>query len=310
MAREGLEVADVFRHFGQAFRDRHGASLSTARRRAMSAIELCRTAALGGHVERCGDCGHQRVAYNSCRNRNCPKCQGLARAQWLADRQAELLDVPYFHVVFTVPDEVAVIAFQNQTVVYDILFRAVSETLRTIAADPEHLGAEIGFLGVLHITVPGWWTIVAGKQQVRAVMRGVGAEVVARTRALIRSGSRKHPSAPGEPPRSVSGKLARSIRARGWKDGEGVTIRASEFYALFLSRGAKGGGGDTSKESNFVSAASIGPRRMKRNAISKKSILLPRPFLEPALNQAIANGLADRVRVAVMSGLKFQRGKA
>jgi hypothetical protein len=150
MAREGLEVADVFRHFGAAFRDRHDASLSTARRRAMSAIERCRTAALGGHVERCGDCGHQRVAYNSCRNRNCPKCQGLARAQWLEDRQAELLDVPYFHVVFTVPDLIATIAFQNQTVVYDILFRAVSETLRTIAADAEHLGAEIGFLGVLH----------------------------------------------------------------------------------------------------------------------------------------------------------------
>ena len=116
----------------------------------MIAIESCRTAALGGHVERCGDCGHQRIAYNSCRNRNCPKCQGLARAQWLEDRQAELLDVPYFHVVFTVPAEIEVIAFQNQTVVYDILFRAASETLRIIAADPKHLGAEIGFLGVLH----------------------------------------------------------------------------------------------------------------------------------------------------------------
>ena len=150
MAREGLEVADVFRHFGPAFRDRHGASLSTARRRAISAIEHCRTAALGGHVERCGECGHQRIAYNSCRNRNCPKCQGLARAQWLEDRQAELLDVPYFHVVFTVPDEIATIAFHNQTVVYDVLFRAASETLRTIAADPKHLGAEIGFLAVLH----------------------------------------------------------------------------------------------------------------------------------------------------------------
>ena len=150
MAREGLEVADVFRHFGPAFRDRHGASLSTARRRAMSAIELCRTAPLGGHAERCDECGHQRIAYNSCRNRNCPKCQGLARAKWLEDRQAELLDVPYFHVVFTVPDEIAAIAFQNQTVVYDILFRAASETLRTIAADPKHLGAEIGFLAVLH----------------------------------------------------------------------------------------------------------------------------------------------------------------
>jgi hypothetical protein len=150
MVRDGLEVADVFRHFGQAFRDQHGASLSNPRRRAMIAIETCRTAALGGHVEQCGDCGHQRVSYNSCGNRNCPKCQGLARAQWLEDRQAELLDVPYYHVVFTVPDEVAVIAFQNQTVLYDILFRAASETLRTIAADPKHLGAEIGFLAVLH----------------------------------------------------------------------------------------------------------------------------------------------------------------
>jgi Putative transposase/Transposase zinc-binding domain len=150
VVRERLEVADVFRRFGPAFRDRHAASLSTARWRAMRAIENCRTAALGGHVERCGDCGHQRVAYNSCRNRNCPKCQGLARAQWLEDRQAELLDVPYFHVVFTVPAEIEVIAFQNQTVVYDILFRAASETLRTIAADPKHLGAEIGFLAVLH----------------------------------------------------------------------------------------------------------------------------------------------------------------
>jgi hypothetical protein len=143
-------VADVFRHFGPAFRDQHGASLSAGRWRAMTAIERCRTAALGGHVERCGDCGHQRVAYDSCRNRNCPKCQGLARAQWVEDRQAELLDVPYFHVVFTVPDLIAAIAFQNQITVYDILFRAASETLRTIAADPEHLGAEIGFFGVLH----------------------------------------------------------------------------------------------------------------------------------------------------------------
>jgi hypothetical protein len=150
VARKGLEVADVFRRFGPAFRDRHAASLSTARWKAMRAIENCRTAALGGHVERCGDCGHQRVAYNSCRNRNCPKCQGLARAQWLEDRQAELLDVPYFHVVFTVPQEIEVIAFQNQAVVYDILFRAASETLRAIAADPKHLGAEIGFLAVLH----------------------------------------------------------------------------------------------------------------------------------------------------------------
>ena len=130
-------MADVFRRFGPAFREQHDASLSGVRRRAMIAIESCRTAALGGHVERCGACGHQRIAYDSCRNRNCPKCQGLARAQWIADRQAELLDVPYFHVVFTVPTVIGVIAFQNQTVIYDILFRAASETLRTIAADPE-----------------------------------------------------------------------------------------------------------------------------------------------------------------------------
>jgi hypothetical protein len=114
VAREGLEVADVFRHFGPVFRDQHGASLSPTRWRAMNAIESCRTAALGGHVERCDDCGHQRVAYNSCRNRNCPKCQGLARAQWLEDRQAELLDVPYFHVVFTVPQEIEVIALPDR----------------------------------------------------------------------------------------------------------------------------------------------------------------------------------------------------
>jgi len=170
-------------------------------------------------------------------------------------------------------------------------------------------------MALLHITVPGGWTIVAGKAQVRAVMRSVGAEVAVRARALIRSGSRKHPSAPGEPPRSVSGKLARSIRARVWQDGEGVTIRASEFYALFLSRGAKGGGGDTHNPANILLAGQInargrvlrGQNRMKRGAISKKRILLPRPFLGPALDQAIANGLADRVRVAVLSGLKFQR---
>jgi predicted Zn-ribbon and HTH transcriptional regulator len=150
MAGSTLEVADVFRRYGEAYRAWRGGSLSTVQRHAMSAIERCQTAALGGHVEQCDDCGHQRVSYNSCRNRNCPKCQSLARAQWLADRQAELLDVPYFHVVFTVPDEVAVIAFQNKPVVYDILFHVAAETLRRIATDPAHLGAEIGFLGVLH----------------------------------------------------------------------------------------------------------------------------------------------------------------
>jgi hypothetical protein len=144
------EVADVFRRYGQTYRQQRGASLSTAQRRAMTAIELCHTAALGGHVERCDSCGHQRVWYNSCRSRCCPACQSLARAQWLEDRQAELLDTQYFHVVFTVPQEIAAIAYQNKAAVYDILFHAAAETLRTIAADPTHLGADIGFFGVLH----------------------------------------------------------------------------------------------------------------------------------------------------------------
>jgi hypothetical protein len=150
MARGGPEVADVFRRYGEAYRQRHGASLSTAQRRVMTAIELCRTAALGGHIEKCDHCDHQRICYDSCRNRHCPKCQSLARAEWLEDRRSELLDVGYFHVVFTVPEPIRPIAYQNKQHVYNILFRAVSETLRTIAADPKHLGAEIGFFAVLH----------------------------------------------------------------------------------------------------------------------------------------------------------------
>ena len=150
MERPALEVGRVFRRYGDAYRQQHAGSLSLAQLRAMSAIERCRTAALGGHVEQCDQCHFQRIAYNSCRDRHCPKCQCLARAQWVEDRQAELLDTQYFHVVFTVPEEIAAIAYQNKEVVYDILFRATSETLRTIAADPQHLGAEIGFFAVLH----------------------------------------------------------------------------------------------------------------------------------------------------------------
>ena len=150
MARSGPEVADVFRHYGDAFREQHGGSLSTAQRRAMTAIEICRTAALGGHVEQCDSCGHQRISYNSCRNGSCPKCQSMRRAQWLDDRRAEILDTQYFHVVFTLPERTAAIALQNKAVVYDLLFRTAAETLRTIAADPKHLGAEIGFFGILH----------------------------------------------------------------------------------------------------------------------------------------------------------------
>jgi hypothetical protein len=146
----GLEVADVFRRHGEAYRCAHDAHLGRVERRVMSAIELCRTAGLGGHTEACAECGLVRCAYNSCRNRHCPKCQGRARAEWLAARQAELLPVPYFHVVFTLPAAAAEIAFQNKETVYAILFRTAAETLRTIAADPKHLGAEIGLLAVLH----------------------------------------------------------------------------------------------------------------------------------------------------------------
>jgi len=150
MERPKLEVADVFRRYGEAYREKHDGSLSSVQRRVMKAIEVCRTAALGGHVEQCEQCGHRRIWYNSCRDRHCPKCQSLARAQWIQDRQSELLDCQYFHVVFTVPEEIATIAYQNKEVVYGILFRAASQTLTTIAADPKHLGAEIGFFAVLH----------------------------------------------------------------------------------------------------------------------------------------------------------------
>ncbi|MGF6998822.1 IS91 family transposase [Paraburkholderia sp. GAS32] len=145
-----LELADILHRHGPAYRHLHADSLDREQRRVMRAIEQCRTAALGGHVEQCDACGHQRIAYNSCGNRHCPKCQSLARAEWLDHRQADLLPVPYFHVVFTVPQEISAIAFQNKRTVYDILFQATAETLQTIAADPRHLGATIGFIALLH----------------------------------------------------------------------------------------------------------------------------------------------------------------
>src|ERR1700744_5249609 len=148
--RPAIEVADILRRHGDAFRAAQGARLSPDQRRVMAAIETCRTATLGGHVERCDDCGFVRIAYNSCRDRHCPKCQGLARAQWLADRQAELLPGTSFPFVFTMPAPIAALALQNKAVVYDILFKAAAETVRTIAADAKHLGAETGMITVLH----------------------------------------------------------------------------------------------------------------------------------------------------------------
>src|SRR5208337_2414091 len=143
-----FELADVFRRHGETYAQLNAGHLGRVERRVTAAIAACRTAALGGHVERCYDCGLTRIAYNSCRNRHCPKCQGAARAEWLAARQAELLPVPYFHVVFTLPPAAAEIAFQNKQTVYGLLMRAAAQALMTLAA--ERLGAKIGLIAVLH----------------------------------------------------------------------------------------------------------------------------------------------------------------
>src|SRR5258708_760676 len=150
MDRPKLEVADIFRRYGEAYRQQHDGSLSTAQRRVMTAIEVCRTAALCGHLQRCGCRNYERPCSCSCRVRQCPEGQSLARAAWVEKRTSEILQTHYFHVVFTVPEQIASIAYQNKQVVYGILFRATFETLSTIAADPKHLGAEIGFFAVLH----------------------------------------------------------------------------------------------------------------------------------------------------------------
>jgi Putative transposase/Transposase zinc-binding domain len=150
MSRPEHEVADIFRRFGVRWRAANEAHINLAQRRVMTAIEICRTAALGGHVERCVDCAHTRVAFNSCRNRHCPKCQWAASQAWQEAREAELLPVPYFHLVFTLPAALAAIAYHNKTKVYGLLFKAAAETLITIAADARHLGAKIGVTGVLH----------------------------------------------------------------------------------------------------------------------------------------------------------------
>lgn len=150
MPKPAWEVADVFRQHGAAYRQAHRSHLSLDLIRVMQAIETCRTAALGGHVDGCPECGRRQISYNSCRNRHCPKCQAAAKAKWLEKRLDELLPVEYFHVVFTVPEQIARIGLQNKRLLYDTLFQATAKTLRTIAADPKHLGAKIGFLAVLH----------------------------------------------------------------------------------------------------------------------------------------------------------------
>ena len=184
MPRQTLEVADIFRDRGPAWRKANAGHVSLGQLKVMSAIESCRTAALGGHVERCEDCAHTQIAYNSCRNRHCPKCQGAAAKQWLAEREADLLPVPYFHVVFTLPAAIADIAYQNKAVIYDLLFKASAETLTTIAADPRHLGARIGITSVLH----SWGSAMTHHPHVHMIVPGGGISLDGERWVACRSG--------------------------------------------------------------------------------------------------------------------------
>ncbi len=170
MLRRSLEVADILRDHGMAWRQANAGHVSLEQMKVMSAIERCRTAALGGHVARCDDCHHTAIAYNSCRNRHCPKCQGAAARDWLEARQSELLPVGYFHIVFTLPAPIAAIAYHNKRVIYDLLFKVSSETMLTIAADPKHLGAKIGIISVLHT----WGSAMTHHPHVHMIVPGGG----------------------------------------------------------------------------------------------------------------------------------------
>ena len=170
MLRRSLEVADILRDHGTAWRQANAGHVSLDQMKVMSAIERCRTAALGGHVARCDDCHHTAIAYNSCRNRHCPKCQGKAARDWLEARQSELLPVGYFHIVFTLPAPIADIAYHNKRVIYDLLFKVSAETMLTIAADPKHLGAKIGIISVLHT----WGSAMTHHQHVHMIVPGGG----------------------------------------------------------------------------------------------------------------------------------------
>ena len=170
MSRPSLEVADIFRDHGPAWRRANAGHVSLGQLKVMSAIESCRTAALGGHVARCEKCAHTQISYNSCRNRHCPKCQGAAAKDWLAAREADLLPVPYFHVVFTLPAPIGDIAYHNKAVVYDLLFKVSAETLTTIAADPKPLGARVGITSVLHT----WGSAMTHHPHVHMIVPGGG----------------------------------------------------------------------------------------------------------------------------------------
>jgi putative transposase/transposase-like zinc-binding protein len=179
-----LEVADIFRDHGAAWRSTNAGHVSLDQLKVMSAIERCRTAALGGHVARCEDCAHTAIAYNSCRNRHCPKCQGAAAKQWLAEREADLLPVGYFHLVFTLPGPIADIAYQNKTVIYDLLFKAAAEATLIIASDPKHLGANIGITAVLHT----WGSALTHHPHLHMIVPGGGLSDDGKRWVTCRSG--------------------------------------------------------------------------------------------------------------------------
>jgi hypothetical protein len=184
MGRPVLEVADIFRDHGPAWRQANAGHVSLGQLKVMSAIESCRTAALGGHVARCEECAHEVIAYNSCRNRHCPKCQGAAARRWLAEREAELLPTAYYHVVFTLPAAIGDIAYQNKAVIYDLLFKASADTMIAIAADPKHLGARIGVTSVLHT----WGSALTHHPHVHMIVPGGGVSLDGQKWAACRPG--------------------------------------------------------------------------------------------------------------------------
>ena len=173
MSRQALEVADIFRAQGQAWRQAHRGHISLGQLKVMSSIEACRSAALGGHVLRCSSCEHQQIAYNSCRNRHCPRCQGSAAHRWLEARQADLLPVEYYHLVFTLPAPISDLAYRNKSVIYTILFQTAAATLQTIAADPKHLGARVGLTLVLHT----WGSAMTHHPHVHGIVPGGGLSI-------------------------------------------------------------------------------------------------------------------------------------
>jgi len=228
MMRAPLEVADVFRDGEARFLAEYGHTLSREQRQVLRAVIRCRTAQLGGHVQKCDDCGHQRIQYNSCRNRHCPKCQAMARAVWLEKRESELLPIPYFHVVFTLPHELGPLALQNKRVVYGILFRAAAQTLLEIAADPKHLGAKIGCLIVLH----SWGQNLMHHPHVHAIVTGGGLSADGSRWIHGKQSKRRKPFfAPGKVlSRVFRGKFIDSLK-RAFRSGE------LEFHVRLKSLG-------------------------------------------------------------------------